>query len=142
MELESFKGLMSDMFAIKEKLTELDGEKKELTAELNKMKAVAMVALAENDMKTFKAGGMALTAVDKKSVRILDKNLLMDWLDEKGILRDSLNVSAAKATSIWNEEFELAKINKDVSFLTGDGIPGLSEPETHTIISMRGRDNE
>ena len=129
---------MSDMVELNEKLGQLDKRKKDINETLTQMKEVAMCALAENDMKTFKTGGMAITKVDKKSVRILDKNLFMNWLEEKGILRDSLTVSAAKATTIWNEEFEIAQENKDISFLT-EGIDGLSEPETFSTISMRGK---
>ena len=137
MELDAFKKLTDAMFLLKEKIEGLDKNKKEITSELNKMKAIAMVELDKNDMKTFKVGDCALTKVDKKSVKVTDMNLFMNWLEQRGELRNSLTVSAAKATTIWNEEFEIAKENKDIDFLT-KGVPGLSEPATHSLIQMRG----
>ena len=96
-----------------------------------------MVELDKNDMKSFVTGNMRLTKVEKNSVKILDKNLFMNWLEEKGVLRDSLNVSAAKATQIWNEEFEIAKENNNTLIIT-DGIPGLSDPEVHSVVQLYG----
>lgn len=137
MEIEEFKALVNDMFKVKQAITRLDEEKKELTAGLNEMKAKAMVELEKGEMKSFKSGDMRITKVDKKSVKIEDRNLFLNWLEENGDLRDSLNVTAATATKIYNEHYEEAKENQDLNFLT-KGIDGLSQPETYSTIQLYG----
>ena len=55
--------------------------------------------------------------------------------DQKGILKESLNVPAQTVTRIYNEEYEHALVNKNIDFLT-KGIPGLGEPSVYVDIRI------
>lgn len=138
MEVTELQKLTEELFRLKAMNDELTAQIKINSGLMNGLKAIAMVELEKANMNNFRSGNMLISKSDKKSVKILDKNLLLNYLEEKGILRDSFNVTAAKATTIWNEEYELAKDNNDLDFIL-NGIPGLSEPETFTTISMRGK---
>lgn len=138
MEITELRAVTEEMFQLKAMNMVLDESKKKNTIRLNELKAIAMVELDKANMINFRSGNMLIIKTDKKSVKILDKNLLLDYLEEKGILRDSFNVTVATATTIWNQEYELAKETKDLDFVI-NGIPGLSDPETFTTISMRGK---
>ena len=138
MELDELKNICKKMFEIKTKLSELEETKKSLTLELNDYKRQVMIELEKNDMKNFKSGGMQLIKVDKKSVKIEDREAFLDWLESRGVLRDALNVTAATATQIYKEEYERAQDDGNMVFIM-EGIPGLSDPETFSTISMRGK---
>lgn len=137
MELTELQKLTEELFRLKGLNDELTAQIKINSGLMNELKTIAMVELDKAKMKNFRSGNMLISKTDKKSVKILDKNLLLNYLEEKGILRDSFNVTAVAATKIWNQEYELAKENEDLDFIL-NGVPGLSEPSTHTTISMRG----
>jgi len=138
MEVTELKELCNEMFRVKAEVAELDDAKKKLNITMLELKTKVMIELEKNEMKSFKTGDMSVTKVDKKAVKILDKNLFLDYLEDRGVLRDALNVTVAKATTIYNEEYELAMSEQNQDLII-NGLPGLSSPETYSTISMRGK---
>ena len=137
MQIEEMKKLTGEMFELKRAIDDLDKHKKELKTELDLKKSVVMSALEAGEMKSFVTGKMRCTKVDKRSVKVLDRNLFLNWLETRGELRDSLNVTAATANKIYNTELEIAQEQNDLTIIV-DGIPGLSEPETFSTIQLYG----
>lgn len=138
MELTKLQEVCEKMFELKVLKDNLDARKKEINVKLDAYKEIVMVELEKADMKSFKTKSMTLTRVDKRSVKILDHNLLLDWLESKDLLRHAIKVSAAAATSLYNDEFEKAQEAKDTDFLI-NGIAGLSDPAVYHTIQMRGK---
>lgn len=129
MEIKDLQGFCSELFTVQAELDDLNNTKSKLNEQAVELKKKILATLESNDLTNFDAGPEVgkVARVERRSVRIVDKYAFMDWLDRKGVLREMLTVAAPRANKIYNDAFDLAKENKDVSFLQ-DGIPGLSEP--------------
>lgn len=127
MELKRLQDMCKRMMVIRAEIAHLDEEKKELNAELSKLKAEAVEHLDEHEIKSFDHGMGKISVVERQSVKIVDKYKLFDWLRKKGTFEDVISVNAQTANRIYRDELEMAKENGDIEFIA-NGIDGLSEP--------------
>lgn len=138
MEIAELKNTCVKIFELMGEIEDLDTEKKKINGKITELKKKALVELEKNELKNFDSGVGKISRIERRSVKIEDKYVFMDWLDNKGELREYLTVSAATAKKIYEEEFENAKENKNLDFLK-DGIPGLSQPSIFVDIRMTKR---
>lgn len=134
-KVSELQDLCEKIFKLKAEVDDLDAQAKEKNKEIMGLKAEVLKHFEAHNLERFDSGFGTVTRKTRKSVSIEDRNLFFDYLEEKGLLRDSLNVTAATATSIYNQMADDAERNKDLSFLIS-GIPGLSEPKIFTDVSI------
>ena len=137
MEIKELQALCEEVFTLKDASDVLKAQRTEIEKKVIVLKAEIEKHLTMHDLKTFDSGFGKVTRKERRSVSIDDRNLFLNWLDEKGMLRDSFNVLATRATTIYNEFYDEAKEKQDFDFIT-NGIPGLSEPKVFNDISIRG----
>lgn len=137
MHISEFKEFCIKMFALKNECSELGKVKAEKEKELKKMKSQCVEFLEAEGLQNFDTGEGKVIKTTRRQVKILDKHQFYDWLKSKGRFEDTVTISVATATKLFNEEFDIAKENKDTSFLS-DGIPGLSEPNNFVDVTLKG----
>lgn len=135
MEIKELQDICEEIFTLKAEIDELDKQKTEKNKRIMELKALSVKQFEAHGLTKFDSGFGTITRKERKTVKIEDRNLFLNFLEEKGVLRDSFNVTAAKATTIYNEYFEEAKEKQDVDFIM-NGIPGLSDPSTFVDISI------
>lgn len=135
MEISELKKVCEGIFKLKDEIEVLQEEVKQKNIELMNLKKIALTELEKNEIQSFDSGFGKISKLERRSVKCIDKYEFMDWLDQKGILKESLNVPAQTVTRIYNEEYEHALVNKNIDFLT-KGIPGLGEPSVYVDIRI------
>lgn len=135
MDISKLQDLCESAFKLKAEVDELNSKKTEKNKELTKLKAEITKQLEAHQLKKFDSGFGTVIAKERKSVSVEDRNLFFDYLESRGLLRDSFNVTAQTATKIYNEILEQAVLDGDVDIIT-EGIPGLSEPRIFSDVSI------
>lgn len=142
-----------DLGTLCKKIHELDTLKKkhedrakELVSEAHKLKIIVLKIFDAGKIDEHSTMGLKAKRVSKKSVQIEDRNLLMNWLESKGILRDSVRLTTVDAYTIWKNELAAAKEidletyvkNPGQNFIL-TGIPGVSTPSSIDVIKVSGK---
>ncbi len=137
MEIDGLKQLCFEINEAKKEHNLLKDKAAEVYKVVKEKSKKALDILEAHELQNFDTGAGKIIKVTKRSVGIADKNAFYAWLKEHGWFEDTVTISAATATKIYNEEFADAQERKDSSFLR-EGIPGLTEPSNFIDIQMRG----
>lgn len=134
-KVSELQDLCEEVFKLKKQVEDLDEQKKTLNKRIIELKSELVKHFEAHDLERFDSGFGTITRKVRRSVKIEDRNAFFDFLESKNLLRDSLNVTAARATTIYNELYERAEQEKDFDFITS-GIPGISEPSLFVDVSI------
>ena len=136
MDVQELQSICRKMLDIRKTIKEYTDETKMLNGQLTKLKTEVIEYLEGQGLKNFNHGDGKISVVDKRAVKILDKFKFYEWLKARGSFEETVSITAAKATEIYNEEWEAAQAEGDIDFLT-KGIDGLSEPNVFRTLSFR-----
>ena len=136
MSIQDLSALIDQASAYKEQVDEKKEQLKDIQKELDKLNKMIVEYFEENNLKSIKGETYMAYTVERRSLKIEDRNEFFSWLRDKGIFDDVISVSSQKLGPLYNEELELAKESGDFGFLE-KGIPGLSSPTTHKTVSYK-----
>lgn len=136
MSLEELSRLIDQASSYKDQADEKKEQLKEINKELDKLNRMIVEYFDEHNLKSIKGTYYTAYTVERRSLKIEDRNEFFSWLREKGIFDDMVSVSSKELGPLYNEELELAKESGDFGFLE-KGIPGLSSPSTHKTVSYK-----
>jgi len=138
MEVSELNKICENIFKKKDEIEELQDLVKEKNLELMNLKKIVLTELEKNEMQSFNSSLGKISKLERRSVKCIDKYEFMDWLEQQGILKETLSVPAQTVTKIYNQEYEAALEAKNIDFLT-KGIPGLGEPSVYVDVRMLRR---
>ena len=133
MELSDLQKLCVEMVELRKAKDDLAEQTKTVNKKLAGMMGQAVEHLEEHGLRRFDFGAGKISVTEKRSVKVLDKFKLFDWLRSKDIFESIVSVNSQTINKIYKDEFEAAQENGDIDFLS-QGIPGLSEPTTFQTI--------
>lgn len=139
LNLEEFKLLTEKLWAKKQEHTNL---KKKMELELShlwgeylELEREVMRIMEASKTDKFIADSCTVSRSAKSQVKIEDKNLLLNHLQETGELLNVLRLNVTDVTKFYQEKQALAEEHGDFDFK----IPGVSRPNEYYSLSLRKR---
>lgn len=136
---EELGNLVEQLWDYKNQISNLNQEIDKLKENKNGIEKKLLTIMRDSGFERIDSRSCSASVMQKTSVRIPhtkeQKEIFFDWLKEKEIFWEKVNINSQSLNSLYKTELEIAKENGISNF----NLPGITEVSDYYELSLRKR---